>query len=103
MSLTSICTSTQLSIALYRLGSSPEALRRLRELLGRKTDRHPGLYEPRSSQVYIWQVPSMLLNISIQLFILGLTVLIWTVAARVGWGDDMKVSCVSLKQCLGHA
>ncbi len=43
-------------------------------------------------QIYVWQMPVMLLNVSITLLIVGLFILIWDRAARAkGWTDDLKV------------
>lgn len=46
-------------------------------------------------QVYVWQMPVMLLNISIALLMVGLLILIWDRAAdTAAWNDDMKVRAV---------
>lgn len=48
---------------------------------------------PSRLQVYVWQMPVMLLNVSITLLIVGLFILIWDrVAQTVDWTGDMKVS-----------
>jgi hypothetical protein len=46
---------------------------------------------------YIWQLPVMMLNISIWLLLIGLLILIWDRAASSGiWGGDTKVIILSL-------
>ncbi|PMD43780.1 hypothetical protein L207DRAFT_580608 [Hyaloscypha variabilis F] len=51
--------------------------------------------EPSKLQVYVWQIPFMLLTISIILFIVGLNIWVFEAAVKeLGWGDDRKVAVV---------
>lgn len=75
LALASVSTASQQSIGLYRLGSHPEGLRKLRILLG-----GPNQNRPRKSQLYIWQVAVMSLNVSVLLFLIGLAILLWDLA-----------------------
>jgi hypothetical protein len=61
-------------------------------LLGRQNNQQHGDFEPRLTQLYLWQTPVMLLNISIILVVVGLGVLIVDQAHKSGWADaDVKV------------
>jgi len=49
--------------------------------------------EASKLQVYVWQIPFMLLTISIILFVVGLNIWVFEAATReVTWGDDRKVA-----------
>lgn len=95
-SFMSICVAALHSIALYRLNSYPDGLSKIRQTLGEEiTTMTPSghaltVFRPRLSQVYIWQVPVMLLNLSICLFLVGLTVFVWDLAFASGlqWESD---------------
>ncbi|KAN0103463.1 hypothetical protein V8E51_011776 [Hyaloscypha variabilis] len=51
--------------------------------------------EPSKLQVYVWQIPFMLLTISIILFVVGLNIWVFEAAVKeLGWGDDRKVAVV---------
>jgi hypothetical protein len=53
--------------------------------------------EPSKLQVYVWQIPFMLLTISIILFVVGLNIWVFEAATREQtWGDDRKVQFPSL-------
>ncbi|KIW85890.1 hypothetical protein Z517_01283 [Fonsecaea pedrosoi CBS 271.37] len=69
--LTSIFIATAQSIAVYRLTTSDEGLDELAGLLG-NNPQDPGSSQPRRFQVLAWQMPVMLLNLSITLFLIGL-------------------------------
>ena len=77
LALVSITIAAQQSGALHRLSSNQDGLAKLRLMLSYK---HAGVLKARYSQVYIWQTPVMLLNISICLFLIGLA----TVVFRTG-------------------
>ena len=54
-----------------------------------------GRFQPRYSQLYIWQAPLLLLNSSVYLFIAGLAVLLWNASKLQGYRwetDETKVS-----------
>jgi hypothetical protein len=85
--LTSIATSAQQAVVLTRLGSHPEGLQKIRKFLGRRTV--DGLQKPRNSQLFIWQAPLSLLNMSGVMFVVGLTVLVWKSVSLSG--DGVKV------------
>jgi hypothetical protein len=72
--LVSICIATQQSVALHRLSSNEDALIRLCSIF---SYNNAGILKPRYTQIYIWQAPVMLLNLSIALFLLGLVVLVY--------------------------
>ena len=100
MSLTSIATATQQSLALYRLTILPDGLAKIREMLS--DDDGPaanGRFRPRYSQLYIWQAPLLLLNSSVYLFIAGLAVLLWNASKLQGYKwetDETKVGIQDL-------
>jgi hypothetical protein len=53
--------------------------------------------EPSKLQVYVWQIPFMLLTISIILFVVGLNIWVFEAAVKeLGWGDERKVWLPSL-------
>ena len=63
-------------------------MRRIREVLGKQVD---GGWKPREWQLVIWQTPPSLLNSSIVVFAVGLSVLVWkSVSWSWAW-DDIKV------------
>ncbi|KAE8863119.1 hypothetical protein PTNB73_06326 [Pyrenophora teres f. teres] len=87
ISLSAVAAGAQQSIALDRYGQHPEGIRQLQELL-----RGGSSGSVSWLQLYVWQLPIMLLNISIVLFLVGLLILIWARAAHsAAWDDDMKV------------
>jgi len=54
--------------------------------------------EASKLQVYVWQIPFMLLTMSIILFVVGLNIWVFEAATRdVTWGDDRKVQTPSLR------
>jgi hypothetical protein len=54
--------------------------------------------EASKLQVYVWQIPFMLLTISIILFVVGLNIWVFEAATReVTWGDDRKVQIPFLR------
>lgn len=92
MSLVSISTSTKLSISLDSLGGSPEALRKVRAVLGK---RDGDQYKPRLFKLYAWQIPELLLNVGILLSIADLIVHVWGIGRSAGAsnsGDGTEVS-----------
>ena len=95
LSLTSIATATQQAVALYRLTILPNGLAKIREMLSEDDRDYLGAFQPRYSQLYIWQVPLLLLNSSVYLFIAGLAVLLWEAAKlqQYRWSaEETKVS-----------
>jgi hypothetical protein len=55
------------------------------------------LLEPSKLQVYVWQIPFMLLTISIILFVVGLNLWVFEAATKeLSWGDDRKVCFPSM-------
>lgn len=94
MALISITTSTQQSILLHRMGSHTEGLDRLQGLLqsGNAVAGVPA--KPRPMQLYIWQIPVNLLNVSIILFLIGLAIHLFAMALTRDsrtWTDEKKV------------
>lgn len=94
MALISITTSTQQSILLHRMGSHTEGLDRLQGLL-RSGNAVAGVpAKPRPMQLYIWQIPVNLLNVSIILFLIGLAIHLFAMALTRDsrtWTDEKKV------------
>jgi hypothetical protein len=87
LSLTAIFSGSQQSIALHRIGGKTAT--RLRHHMWNRRDKE--------FVAYIWQLPVMMLNISIWLLLIGLLILIWDRAASSGiWGGDTKVIILSL-------
>jgi hypothetical protein len=95
----------QQSLTLYRLGCYEDCLPRLRAILGRehlRSDRST-VWKVRWSQMIVWQVPVMLLNFAILLFVGGVVAMLRDRAVRAvkaGGGlesDDVKVR---ISRCL---
>ena len=74
----------QQSVALSRMSAAEDCLQRLRRSLGRR--KLDGSFRPRRSQILLWQVPVMMLNVSILLLALGLFIVAW------GGTEDHRVS-----------
>ena len=94
MALTSITTSTQQSILLHRMGSHTEGLNRLQDLLRSRNAVAGVPVKPRPTQLYVWQIPVNLLNVSIILFLIGLAIHIFATALTRDsktWTDEKKV------------
>ena len=89
----SISVATQQSISLYRFSATDRGLKRIRTILGGRQNGG-GKWQPAMSQVYVWQTPVMLLRFGIVLFLLGLLVLLWTVAPNTS--GDLYVGTLSL-------
>lgn len=88
IALCSVASGAQQTITLNRYGKHPDGLRALQKLL--ESARKPG--KARLLQLYVWQLPVMLLNISIALLVIGIIILMWARAANSpSWDDDMKV------------
>jgi hypothetical protein len=93
LALVSIAIAVQQTVALHRLNSNQYGLARLRSMLSYK---HAGVIKARYSQVYIWQTPIMLLNVSILLFLIGLTIVVFRTGdteaedGRVGPHEPIK-------------
>lgn len=81
MALTSITTSTQQSVLLHRMGSHKEGLDRLQDLLRSRNAVAGVPAKPRPMQLYVWQIPVILLNLSILLFLTGLATQVFAMAA----------------------
>jgi hypothetical protein len=98
LSLAAIGTATQQSVALSRLSSYQDGLRRLRAVLGKElpaTGKASQTWSVKWAQLFVWQVPVMLLNFSILLFLVGLVVMLKARAdaGMEDWAaDDVKVS-----------
>lgn len=88
IALCSVASGTQQTIILNRYGKHHDGLKALQKLL--ESGIKPGT--PRRLQLYVWQLPIMLLNISIALLVVGIFILVWARAANCpSWDDDMKV------------
>jgi hypothetical protein len=96
--LSTVASASQQSIALYRLGQHCESLKLLHKLL--QSCARDG--SASRLQKYMWQMPVMLLNISVASLIVGLLILIWDRAAKTpAWDDDVKVSDTKSFTCVG--
>lgn len=99
LGLAAISSAMQQSLTLYRLGCYEDCLPRLRAILGRGHRRADGstFWTVRWSQMVVWQVPVMLLNFAILLFVGGVVAMLRDRAIRAvkaGGGlesDDVKV------------
>jgi hypothetical protein len=92
LSLGAVAIGSQQSITLSRLGGQQDGLSELKKLL----QNNKSTVSRR--QLYIWQLPVMILNVSILLFLIGLFVVIWNQAVEhLSWDDDMKVSAIREK------
>lgn len=79
------------------MGGHSQGFSALRLLLEGKVTN--GVMQPSKIQLYVWQLPIMLLNVSVLLFIIGLMILIWDLAAiQPAWDQDMKVLNSILRQ-----
>lgn len=109
LGLFSISLATEQGIALHRLSPSDKGLDHVSKLLGYKGGQPNANAKPPWAPVLAWQMPVMLLNISISLFGLGLMVQIFQqyrithLAVQV---DDPASFFVAkkannLRQCIG--
>jgi hypothetical protein len=85
--LVSISIATQQSVALHRLAGNEDGLLRLCMILSYRQNEK---LKPRYLQIFIWQAPVMLLNISIFLFLLGLAIVVYQRA--MSGLEDARVS-----------
>jgi hypothetical protein len=98
VSLCSVATASQQSIALNRYGRHPAGLKLLQARLKQRSGSASG-NKANFLQLYVWQMPVMLLNVSIALFLIGLVILLWAAAAQSpAWDADMKVLQVCLSK-----
>lgn len=96
LSLATVASASQQSIALYRFGAHSQGLVMLQKSLASGTNRGAA----SRLQIYVWQMPVMLLNISIMLLIVALFILIWDRAAQtIDWTGDMSVGRLTLSSC----
>ncbi|KAI1124843.1 hypothetical protein F5Y10DRAFT_248379 [Nemania abortiva] len=100
MSLTSVAAGSQQSIALYRLGGHEEGLKLLKKLLSNSptsdNEKNSRKVKPSAIQLYVWQMPIMVLNVSISLFLIGVAIVVWDRAAQQpSWNDDTKIAFVA--------
>ena len=94
MALISITTSTQQCILLNRMGTHAEGLDRLQHLLRNRNTVAGIPAKPRPMQLYVWQTPVNLLNVSIILFLIGLATQVVAMACNRDlktWTDEKKV------------
>jgi hypothetical protein len=109
----SVSVAAQQAIALTRVGSSENATDKIRHLLGEpctpalspstqkekapdpsniESSQH-GRWRPLKLQLYVWQIPSMLLGWAILIFVTGLAIWVFATArAAVGWGDEKRIA-----------
>lgn len=80
MSLTSVAAASQQLVAIQRLGSHRDGPRITRQLLSGDLQVDNNVQVPArvsSWQGFIWQIPVMLLNGSLYLFVMGLCTLVY--------------------------
>ena len=77
MSLTSVCLATQQGVSLNRISGYSDGLSRIRAILGSRRGLIGTVVMPHWDQIYVWQGPIMLLNISVILFIVGLVIMVF--------------------------
>ncbi|KAK3390635.1 hypothetical protein B0H63DRAFT_466188 [Podospora didyma] len=88
MNLTSICLATQQGVSLNRLSGYSDSLLRIRNLLGSQTAQYAHvIVVPHWDQLYVWQTPIMLLNVSVILFITGIVILLFDSLGSFNWTD----------------
>ena len=88
-SLLSVGTAAQQGLVLYRIEDNVTANRRLRRAVGGGSSRTI----PTPVALFVWKIPILLLTISIPLFLFGLFVAGWNMAAVTHqWQQDMKAS-----------
>lgn len=88
INLTSICLATQQGVSLNRLSGYSDSLSRIRNSLGSQTSQFaPVVVAPHWDQLYVWQTPIMLLNVSVVLFIVGIVILLFNSLGSVVWSD----------------
>lgn len=76
------------------MGSHTEGLHRLQDLLRSRNSVAGVPAKPRPMQLYVWQIPVNLLNVSIILFLIGLAIHIFAMAFNDDsktWTDEKKV------------
>lgn len=98
MDLTSISLAMQQSLAMNRLCCYLDRWKRIRLMLGKPKDAQ-GISKPRWTQLYVWQVPIMLLNIGLILFLAGLVAEIFSHFESPLSSVDVKVRPTSF----GHS
>jgi hypothetical protein len=101
LALTAISSATQQSLTLYRLGCYEDCSLRLRKILGYERRRKDGstFWTVRWTQLVVWQIPVMLLNFSILLYMAGLLTMLKERADFAGGklsNDDVKVRVFSV-------
>ena len=111
--LISLSLACQQAIALTRVSNSEFAVEKIRHLLGEPCEdenRGPGQpkepvarvtleggdprkWRPLKLQLYVWQIPSMLLGNAVLIFVIGLAVWVYATARDAGhWGDERKIA-----------
>jgi len=87
-SIITLVTVLQQTTTLNRLGADEKGLIRLRKVLssqGTKNGNHPA---PSMLQIYVWQAPILLLNITLVMFLLGLALLVLPVFHKSFSGSE---------------
>ncbi|KAF2836906.1 hypothetical protein M501DRAFT_1018319 [Patellaria atrata CBS 101060] len=91
LALTSITTAADHYIRLCRLSTHRDSMERIRQLLSgikvREDNESPGEVRPKRLQIYIWQLPVLLLTASVICMILGMLFLCWA-ATIERWPDE---------------
>jgi hypothetical protein len=85
LSLFAVTTGFQQSVTLMRYSKHPEGLALLQKQFQTASKTAAGRVH-----LFVWQIPIMLVNISIGMFLLGVLILVWDIAAQK-WGKDLTV------------
>lgn len=100
----SISIAAWFSLALLKLSGYPHCNEFICQMLGQPNENQYGndnvvKWKPRQLQLYIWQLPRMLLTASIFEFAIGLCLMNWDMAVAHGFqprSNEAKVSTVTL-------
>ncbi|KAN0099280.1 hypothetical protein V8E51_013055 [Hyaloscypha variabilis] len=76
ISIMTLVTVLQQTTTLYRIGGDTYGLAKLRRILTSQYSTDGGQAAPSMLQIYVWQTPILLLNFTLIIFLLGLTLLV---------------------------
>lgn len=109
----SLALAAQQAIALTRVSNSDGATHKIQHLLGEPLSPEPSIHHhspktphppnvesaepvkwrPLALQLYVWQIPSMLLGWSVMIFVIGLAIWVFATArTAMGWADEKKIA-----------
>lgn len=100
MSLTAISSASQQTLSLHRLHCYKDGLARLRNMLGEQSSKDSNKWIVRPVQLFVWQIPVMLLNFSVLLYLSGLVKLLEARATAQSWSVSSSDTKVCGSRCL---